>query len=55
MTLYTDGQLYMKITYDGTEFYDGTKTNKMTYDGSDVQLGLVTCYADTKFENVVIK
>ena len=55
ITLYTDGQLYMKITYDGTEFYDGTKTNKMTYDGSDVQLGLVTCYADTKFENVVIK
>ncbi len=55
MTLYTDGELYMKITYDGTEFFDGTKTNKMTYDGSDVQLGLVTCYADTSFSNVVIK
>lgn len=55
MTLYTDGQMYMKITYEGAEFFDGTKTDKMTYDGSDVQLGLVTCYADTRFDNVVIK
>lgn len=55
MTLYTDGQLYMKITYDGTEFFDGTKSTKMTYNGADVQLGLVTCYGDTSFSNVVIK
>ena len=53
--LYTDGQLYMKITYDGTEFFDGTKSTKMTYNGADVQLGLVTCYGDTSFSNVVIK
>ncbi|MBQ4140515.1 MAG: SGNH/GDSL hydrolase family protein [Clostridia bacterium] len=55
MCLYTDGQLYMTITYDGTEFFDGTKSTKMTYNGADVQLGLVTCYGDTSFSNVVIK
>ena len=45
----------MTINYEGTTFYDGTKSTKMTYSGEDVQLGLVTCYADTSFSNVVIK
>ena len=55
ITLYTDGTVYMTINYEGTTFYDGTKSTKMTYSGEDVQLGLVTCYADTSFKNVVIK
>ena len=45
----------MTINYEGTTFYDGTKSTKMTYAGEDIQLGLVTCYADTSFSNVVIK
>lgn len=55
ITLYTDGTVYMTINYEGTTFYDGTKSTKMTYAGEDIQLGLVTCYADTSFSNVVIK
>ena len=55
ITLYTDGTVYMTINYEGTTFYDGTKSTKMTYCGEDIQLGLVTCYADTSFSNVVIK
>lgn len=55
ITLYTDGTVYMTINYEGTTFFDGTKSTKMTYSGEDIQLGLVTCYADTSFSNVVIK
>ena len=55
ITLLVDGSVYMTITHDGTVFYDGTKSTKMTYSGEDLQLGLVTCYGDTSFSNVVIK
>ena len=55
MTLYVNGEVYMTITSEGAEYYDGTKTTKMTYSGEDVQLGLVTCYGDTSFSNVIIK
>lgn len=55
ITLYTDGTVYMTINYEGTTFFDGTKSTKMKYSGEDIQLGLVTCYADTSFSNVVIK
>ncbi len=55
MTLYTDGEMYVTITSEGMTFFDGTKSDKMKYSGTDVQLGLVTCYADTSFSNVVIK
>jgi len=55
ITLYVDGSVYMTINYEGTVFYDGTKSTKMKYSGEDIQLGLVTCYADTSFSNVVIK
>lgn len=55
MTLYTDGEMYVTITSEGMTYYDGTKSDKMKYSGTDVQLGLVTCYGDTSFSNVVIK
>ncbi len=55
ITLYIDGSVYMTINHEGTVFYDGTKSTKMTYSGEDLQLGLVTCYGDTSFSNVVIK
>ncbi len=55
MTLYTDGEMYVTITSEGMTFFDGTKSDKMKYSGTDVQLGLVTCYGDTSFSNVVIK
>ena len=55
ITLFVDGSVYMTINYEGTVFYDGTKSTKMTYCGEDLQLGLVTCYGDTSFSNVVIK
>ena len=55
MTLFVDGEMYVTITAEGMLFYDGTKSTKMKYDGADVQLGLVTCYGDTSFSNVVIK
>ena len=54
ITLYVDGSLFVTINHDGTVFYDGTKST-MTYSGEDLQLGLVTCYGDTSFSNVVIK
>ena len=55
ITIYTNGTVYMTVNHEGTTFYDGTKSTKMTYSGEDIQLGLVTCYADTSFSNVVIK
>lgn len=55
ITLIVDGNVYMTINHEGTVFYDGTKSTKMTYSGEDLQLGLVTCYGDTSFSNVVIK
>ena len=54
ITLYVDGSLFVTINHDGTVFYDGTKST-MTYSGEDLQLGLVTCYGDTSFSNVIIK
>ena len=54
ITLYVDGSLFVTINHEGTVFYDGTKST-MTYSGEDLQLGLVTCYGDTVFSNVVIK
>ncbi len=55
ITLLVDGSVFMTINHEGTVFYDGTKSTKMTYSGEDLQLGLVTCYGDTSFSNVVIK
>ena len=55
ITLLVDGSVFMTINHEGTVFYDGTKSTKMTYSGEDLQLGLVTCYGDTSFSNVVIQ
>ena len=54
ITLYVNGETFVTLTASGATFYDGTVVEGLTYTGANVQLGLVVCYADVTFSNIVI-
>lgn len=54
LSLYVNGLLFATMTESGAVFYDGTTSSELKYSGQRLHVGLLFCYADVDFSDIVI-